>query len=257
MRQVSGSPLRGWLGVWGRGGVLAAVSWRLVFLVSGDPTLILDSCSVRAKRAGDLTGPNPTDRGKCSTRYHVAVTGDGVPVACAATAANVNNMLVLDRLLLAAFAVMPGSRPCSRTRGMTPKATATCAAALASNPAFTSGDSRAGWVWASAVGRWSAATPGCWRTSAWRCAMTGLALLCNPCSRPLAYPWLQDASLVNSEKRPTGMLKRPIRNRPLSQFSLQYPGMYVAKYKGKCHINGAVTGISTLGERSCALAVIA
>ena len=25
----------------------------------GDPTLILDSCSVRAKRAGDLTGPNP------------------------------------------------------------------------------------------------------------------------------------------------------------------------------------------------------
>jgi hypothetical protein len=48
----------------------------------------LDSCSVRAKRAGDLTGPNPTDRGKRGTKYHIATTGDGVPVACAATAAN-------------------------------------------------------------------------------------------------------------------------------------------------------------------------
>jgi hypothetical protein len=30
--------------------------------------LILDSCSVRAKRGGDLTGPNPTDRGKRGTK---------------------------------------------------------------------------------------------------------------------------------------------------------------------------------------------
>ena len=52
-------------------------------MLRGDPTLILDSCSVRAKRAGDLTGPNPTDRGKRGTKYHVAVTGDGIPVACA------------------------------------------------------------------------------------------------------------------------------------------------------------------------------
>ena len=32
--------------------------------------------------------------------------GDGVPVACAATAANVNDTLVFERLFLAAFAVM-------------------------------------------------------------------------------------------------------------------------------------------------------
>jgi hypothetical protein len=30
--------------------------------------LILDSCSVRAKRGGDLTGPNPTDRGQRGTK---------------------------------------------------------------------------------------------------------------------------------------------------------------------------------------------
>src|SRR3954454_15767803 len=75
-------------------------------MLRGNPTLILDRCSVRAKRAGDLTGPNPTDRGKRGTKYHVAVTGDGIPVACVATAANVNDTLVFERLFLAAYAVM-------------------------------------------------------------------------------------------------------------------------------------------------------
>jgi len=46
--------------------------------------LILDSCSVRAKRGGDLAGPNPIDRGKNGTKYHVALNRDGVPVACTA-----------------------------------------------------------------------------------------------------------------------------------------------------------------------------
>ena len=68
--------------------------------------LILDSCSVRAKRGGDLTGPNPTDRAKRGTKYHVAVDGNGVPVACVATAANVNDTLVFERLFLAAYAIM-------------------------------------------------------------------------------------------------------------------------------------------------------
>jgi transposase len=61
---------------------------------------------VRAKRGGDLTGPDPTDRGKRGTKHHVAVDGDGVPVARAATAANVNDTLVFKRLCLAAVAVM-------------------------------------------------------------------------------------------------------------------------------------------------------
>jgi hypothetical protein len=29
--------------------------------------IVVDSCSVRAKHGGDLTGPNPTDRGKRGT----------------------------------------------------------------------------------------------------------------------------------------------------------------------------------------------
>src|SRR3712207_3551313 len=35
--------------------------------------VIVDSCSVRAKHGGELTGPNPTDRGKPGTKYHVVV----------------------------------------------------------------------------------------------------------------------------------------------------------------------------------------
>ena len=77
----------------------------LVAMLRGNPVLILDSCSVRAKRGGDLTGPNPTDRGKGGTKYHLAVNGDGVPVACRATGANVNDTVLFERLFLAAFAV--------------------------------------------------------------------------------------------------------------------------------------------------------
>jgi transposase len=104
--QASGSTLRRHLEQWAGLGLLARVHAILVGMVRGDPTLILDSCSVRAKRGGDLTGPNPTDRAKRGTKDHIATTGDGVPVACAASAANVNDTQLFERLFLAAFAVM-------------------------------------------------------------------------------------------------------------------------------------------------------
>jgi transposase len=61
---------------------------------------------VRAKRRGALTGPNPTDRGKRGTKYHLAVDGNGVPVACAVTGANVPDTLLFKRLFAEAFAVI-------------------------------------------------------------------------------------------------------------------------------------------------------
>jgi transposase len=104
--QASGSTLRRRLAGWAEINLLQRVHAMLVAMLCGDPDLILDSCSVRAKRGGDLTGPNPTDRGKRGTKYHVAVTGDGVPVACAATGANVNDTVLFERLFLMAFAVV-------------------------------------------------------------------------------------------------------------------------------------------------------
>jgi transposase len=111
--KVSGSTLRRHLEQWAHLGVLAQVHAVLVGMLRGDPTLILDTCSVRAKRGGDLT--DPTDRGKRGTKYHIA--GDGVPVACAATAANVNDTLVFERLFLTAFAVMTRIRTVFADKG--------------------------------------------------------------------------------------------------------------------------------------------
>ena len=84
---ASGSTLRRTFVRCARTGLMRKVHAVLVAMLRGNPTLILDSCSVRAKRGGDLTGPNPTDRGKRGTKYHVAVDGDGVPVACVAASA--------------------------------------------------------------------------------------------------------------------------------------------------------------------------
>ncbi len=104
--KASGSTLRRMLERWARTGLLPKVHVLLVAMLRGNPDLILDSCSVRAKRGGELAGPNPTDRGKRGTKYHVDVNGEGVPVACMATAANVNDTVLFERLFLAVLAVM-------------------------------------------------------------------------------------------------------------------------------------------------------
>jgi len=119
--QASGSTLRRRLADWTRTGVLRHVHSMLVGMLRSQPDLardlIVDSCSVRAKRGGDLTGPNPTDRAKKGTKYHVAVNGDGLPVTCVATAANVNDTVVFERLFRAAFAVMVRVRTAFADKG--------------------------------------------------------------------------------------------------------------------------------------------
>ena len=57
------------------------------------------------------------DRAKRGTKYNVAVDGDGVPVACVATAANLNDTLVFERLFLAAYAVMARIRTVFADKG--------------------------------------------------------------------------------------------------------------------------------------------
>jgi transposase len=115
--QASGSTLRRCLARWAETGLLPKVHALLVGMLRGHPDLILDTCSVRAKRGGDLTGPNPTDRAKLGSKYHIAVDGHGAPAACAATAANVNDTLLFERLFLAAFAVMARIRTVFADKG--------------------------------------------------------------------------------------------------------------------------------------------
>src|SRR3954462_2531413 len=115
--QVSGSTLRRFLADWAENAVLAKVHALLVAMLRGNPTLILDSGSVRAKRGGDLVGSNPTDRAKRGSKYHIAITGDGVPVACRGSAANVPDTLLFERLFLAALGVMARIRTVDTDKG--------------------------------------------------------------------------------------------------------------------------------------------
>jgi hypothetical protein len=85
--QASGSTLRRYLARWAEAGLLARVHALLVGMLRGRLEPFLDTCSARPKR-GDLTGPNPADRGERGTKYHIAVDRDGVPLTCTATAAN-------------------------------------------------------------------------------------------------------------------------------------------------------------------------
>ena len=84
-KRACGSTLRRRLEEWSGTAALRQVHAALVHMVRSGPEavpwdVVVDSCSVRAKHGGELTGPNPTDRGKAGTKYHVVVATDGIPL---------------------------------------------------------------------------------------------------------------------------------------------------------------------------------
>ncbi|MDP9365456.1 MAG: IS5 family transposase [Chloroflexota bacterium] len=64
----------------------------------------VDSLSVRAKKGGEQTGPNPTDRGKAGSKYHLVVDRNGIPLAVRLSAANAHDS---TRLLSLVDAIPP------------------------------------------------------------------------------------------------------------------------------------------------------
>ena len=113
--RASGSTLRRRLDDWSATALLrrvhaALIHAALVRRVRAGPEatpweVVVDSCSVRAKRGGELTGPNPTDRGKAGTKYHVVVATDGIPLGAIPSAANVHDTRLFPHLLHLAQAV--------------------------------------------------------------------------------------------------------------------------------------------------------
>jgi transposase len=102
--RASGSTLRRRLDDWSAVALLRRVHAVLVRMVRAGPEaapwdVVVDSCSVRAKRGGELTGPNPTDRGKPGTKYHVVVATDGIPLGVVPSAANVHDTRLFPHLL--------------------------------------------------------------------------------------------------------------------------------------------------------------
>ena len=102
--RASGSTLRRRLDEWHTTALLRRVHAVLVRMARSGPEaaawdVVVDSCSVRAKHGGELTGPNPTDRGKPGTKYHVAVSTDGLPLAAIPSPANVHDTKLFPDLL--------------------------------------------------------------------------------------------------------------------------------------------------------------
>jgi transposase len=59
----------------------------------------VDSFSLRAVKGGDLTGANPTDRGKPGSKLHVAGDRGGLPLSLILSAANANDSTMLEAVL--------------------------------------------------------------------------------------------------------------------------------------------------------------
>ncbi len=102
--RACGSTLRRRLDDWSAAAVLRRVHVVLIRMVRSGPEaaswdVVVDSCSVRAKRGGELTGPNPTDRAKAGTKYHVVVATDGLPLGAVPSAANLHDTCLFPHLL--------------------------------------------------------------------------------------------------------------------------------------------------------------
>ena len=108
--RACGSTLRRRLDECSGTALLRQVHVALIRMVRAGPEaaawdVVVDSCSVRAKRGGELIGPNPTDRGKAGTKYHVIASTDGLPLAAVPSAANVHDTRLFPHLLRLALAV--------------------------------------------------------------------------------------------------------------------------------------------------------
>jgi transposase len=73
----------------------------------------LDSVSIPAKRGGEHTGPNPTDRGKPGTKRHMVTERGGLPLAKVLTGATRHDSTVFEELL---DAIPPIKTPAGRRR---------------------------------------------------------------------------------------------------------------------------------------------
>ena len=108
--RACGSTLRRRLDGWSATALLRQVHVALVRMVRAGPgaaawDVVVDSCSVRAKRGGELTGPNPTDRGKAGTKDHIVASTDGIPLGVVPSAANIHDTRLFPHLLRLALVV--------------------------------------------------------------------------------------------------------------------------------------------------------
>ena len=67
-------------------------------------------------KGGELTGPNPTDRAKRGTKYHLLVDAGGLPLNVAVSGANRNDSMLVEPILDSMPAIKRGGRGHPRRR---------------------------------------------------------------------------------------------------------------------------------------------
>jgi transposase len=60
---------------------------------------LIDASNALAPEGGEDTGPNPTDRSKSGSKHHVITDAQGIPLAATVTAANVNEVTQVLKVL--------------------------------------------------------------------------------------------------------------------------------------------------------------
>ena len=68
------------------------------------------------EKGGALTGPNPTDRGKRGTKYHLLVDATGLPLNIAVSGANRHDSMLVEPILDSMPAIKRGGRGHPRRR---------------------------------------------------------------------------------------------------------------------------------------------
>jgi hypothetical protein len=182
--RACGSTLRRRLDGWAATALLRQVHVALIRMVRAGPEVapwdvVVDSCSVRAKRGGELTGPNPTDRGKAGTEYRIVASTDGLPLGVVPSAANVHDTRLFPHPFASPKSSAPPSAGRTPTRATTARRAATAACARASSPASARSARRTGRGSAPSAAWSSTTAPGCSPTSGSTGARTGSA----------AWPW--------------------------------------------------------------------
>jgi transposase len=72
--------------------------------------------SACGRKGGALTGPNPTDRGKRGTKYHLLVNATGLPLNVAVSGANRHDSMLVEPILDGMPAIKRGGRGHPRRR---------------------------------------------------------------------------------------------------------------------------------------------
>ena len=76
----------------------------------------LDAASIGAKKGGETTGPNPTDRGRAGTKRHCVTGRHGTPLGLTLTGANRHDSMAMAATLDAVPGVRSGKRGRPRKR---------------------------------------------------------------------------------------------------------------------------------------------